>query len=221
MCIKAHCFTVKRVLAFRERFREETILTNADWITLCIFGVFALIGGLAGFGRGLKFFTGGIFGVVISVFLCYCFGGFILQLQFVQDLVAKFAGLWNGKEGFFYDFLTNIHFEIIFYYIVLFIVAQIVRKIIVIILKHAFEINFMPMKVINRVLGIALFVGMMILLALVAFQIIDWVGGTTRVQVLEAFDGSVFKLDYIFENNPLNSIIEQVQRVVETILPEG
>ncbi len=186
-------------------------MITADWITLGILVLFALIGVIAGFGGGLKFFTSGIFGIVIAVFLCYCLGGFVLEIKFVQNLLGKFAALWVDKEGFFYDFLTKIHLEIIVYYIVLFILVLIVRKIIVIILKNIFEIKVLPMKIVNRILGIALFVGMAVLLALFVLQIIRWVGGSTEADVLNFFNGSALKLDKLYLENPLNTIIEQVR----------
>lgn len=191
----------------------------ADWIAIAVIAVFVIIGLIVGFGAGLKFFTSGIFGVLISIFVCYCVGGFILDLQFVQDVLAKLSGLWADKDGAFFVILNNIHAEIIIYYIALFIVVQILRVIIVSILKNIAEIKFLPMKIINKLLGAALFAGVMFLIALFVFQIINWVGGATAEQVVEAFDGSKLKLDWLFENNPLNSIIEQVQKAVETIVP--
>lgn len=193
-------------------------MLNADWIALAVLAVFALIGAVAGFGKGLKFFTSGVFGIVISVFVCYCVGGFILELQFVKDLLSKLAALWTDKgDNFFFDFLTKIRMEIIVYYVALFLVVQIVRKILVLILKNMVEIKFLPVQIINRILGMALFVGMAVLLALLAFQIIYWVGGTTAENVLATFEGSALKLDELFLNNPLNSIIEQIKNGLASI----
>ena len=43
----------------------------ADWIAIAVVAAFILIGALVGFGKGLKFFTGGIFGIIISILVCY------------------------------------------------------------------------------------------------------------------------------------------------------
>ena len=67
-----------------------------DWIALGIIVVFAAIGALIGFGRGLKFLTGGIFGIIISVVLCYIFGSMILGVPFVNDLLTKLAESIGG-----------------------------------------------------------------------------------------------------------------------------
>jgi len=189
---------------------------TADLIAIGIVAATALLGVVLGFGKGLKFFTSGIFGIIISVFVCYSIGGMVLRLEFVQNLLNRFAELWTGadKEGFFFDFLAKIHPEIIVYYIVLFIAVQIVRIILVRILKHIAEAKLTVVKIINRVLGAALFVAMAVLITLTVFQIIHWVGGTTAEELLANLEGSVFGLDKLFTNNPLLGLVEQVQGMI-------
>lgn len=182
----------------------------ADWIAIAVIVVSAGLGALIGFGRGLKFFTSGIFGVIISVFLCYIFGGMILKLTFVQDLLGKFSALWTTKSGGFYNFLSKIRMEIIVYYIVLFIIAQILRIILVKILKHVFEAKFIVFKVINKVLGAVLFAGMIFLLGLFVFQIIHWVGGETELKLLMHFGEFKF-VGWLYVNNPLNALVGLVK----------
>lgn len=191
----------------------------ADWIAIGIVAVAALLGAIFGFGKVLKFYTSGIFGIIISVFVCYCIGGIVLQWPFVTDLLAKFAALWADKEGFWFDFLTRIHMEVIVYYIGLFIIVQITRIVIVQVLKHIVEVKNVVMKVINRVLGSILLVTMTVLFALLILQIIHWVGGATSDALLEQLRGSVFKLDVVYENNPLSAIVEWIKGF-ENILPK-
>lgn len=183
----------------------------ADWIAIAVILGLAALGALLGFGKGLKFFTSGILGLIISVFLCYCFGGLILKINFVQELLAKFAALWNTKEGFFYNLLTKIHVELIVYYIVLFLIAQLFRIVIVRILKRIVEIKFIVFKIINKVLGAVLFVGMGILLTLVIFQIFYWVQGEAG-SLFSYLEKSKF-LGGLYRNNPLASLVDYVKSV--------
>lgn len=183
----------------------------ADLVAVGVVAGFALLGVLVGFGRGLRFFTKGIFGVIISIFVCYCIGGFVMQLPFVQELLTKFAALWADKEGFFFDVLRKIRVEIIVYYIALFIVVQIIRIIIVAILKHVAEAKVLVMKVINRILGAILFVAMGVLLSLIVFQVMYWIGGDTAQQFDEMLGGSLFGLDKLFENNPLKYLVDYLK----------
>ena len=51
----------------------------ADWIAIGIVVVFIALGALIGFGSGLKFFTSGIFGIIIGVVVCALVGTVFLE----------------------------------------------------------------------------------------------------------------------------------------------
>lgn len=186
-------------------------MISADWIAIAIMLGAIALGALVGFGKGLQIFTGGPIGVIISVIVCYCFGGFFLEITFIQDLLNKLASLWTEQAGIFYDFLTKIHPEIIIYYIVLFIVVQIIRIVIVKIIAHVAETKNTVIKVINKTLGAAMFAAMAVLISLIVFQVIYWVGGETAEQFANDLAGSVFKLDELFLNNPLLQLVNMIK----------
>ena len=180
-----------------------------DWITIGFILVTVLLGVLIGFGRGLRWITKGILGIVLSIFFCYTFGGLILGIPFVAELLRKFASLWD-KSGAFYDILKAIHLEIIVYYIVLFILAQLIRRLVVLLISKIFEMDNVAMKVINRILGAILFFAVNLLLVLFVFQIVSWVGGDTAKDFEVSLRG-VFGIDRLFLKNPLNSLIELIK----------
>lgn len=179
-----------------------------DWIFLVIIILFALIGFLVGFGRGLRFFTRGFFGFLISVFVCYSLGGLIIHISFVADLLTRFRGVFVGKEAWYFKLLLAIRIDVIVYYIVLFIIVQIVRIIIVKIISRVFEINNIVLKFINRLFGIVLFLFALVVLTMIVFQVIYWIGGNTAASFTEKISGSALKIDWFYEHNPLTKIIE-------------
>jgi len=191
-------------------------MVGADWVAIVIVLGVAVLGALWGFGRGLKFFTGGIFGILISIFVCYSIGGLVLKLTFVRELLDKFTGALTDKNGFC-DFLLKIHIDIVVYYIALFIVVQLARILIVLIFKNVVEINNPVFKIINRVLGALFLLAVLVLLTLVVFQIIYWIGGSTAAGFRLKLDGSAFKLDRLFENNPLCSLPDRVKSAIAAI----
>ncbi|MDE7329585.1 MAG: hypothetical protein K2N30_00595 [Clostridia bacterium] len=156
----------------------------ADWIAIGIVVVCLAIGALIGFGKGLKFFTSGIFGIIIGVVVCALIGTVFLNVGFIGDFVAKFPWEWLG---------------IVVYYIILFIIVQLLRIIIVLILKHVMEIDNVVMKVINRTLGAVFFLAVGVLLSLLVLKIIGWVGGDTAENLYNSLVGSAFRLDKLFE----------------------
>lgn len=181
-------------------------MLTADIIALIALLVFVLLGVLLGFGRGLKFFTSGIFGFIISVFVCYLIFGLVLDLGFVKRLCDDFLA-WLEQSGSVGSFFASIHIDYVVLAIVLFIIVQIIRIFVVKLVRAVLEINNPVFRVINKVLGAAFFVLVLFAIVLVVFQIVAWIGGTTAQNFLQSLDGSLFGLDALFENNPLLSII--------------
>ncbi|MDE7453031.1 MAG: hypothetical protein K2N22_01330 [Clostridia bacterium] len=191
----------------------------ADWIAIAAVAVFIVLGALAGFGKGLKFFTSGIFGIIISIVVCYLIGGMVLKLPFVQTLLGKFIAALTDKNNFC-NFLLKIHIEIVVYYIVLLIVVSALRVLIVYLLKFILEIKAPAFKVINRILGALLFIVVLLLLTLFVFQIIYWIGGSTYDGFHQKLAGSFFRLDKLLEANPLASLPQWFKENFTTEIPK-
>ena len=186
-------------------------MCTLDWVALGVVAACLLIGALLGFGKLLAFLTNKIVGKITAVFICYTFGGMIMNIGFVQDLLVKIASLWSGSDNFFLVFLTKIHLEVIVFYIILFIVVFCIIKLLALIAKAIFEIKVLPLKIINRTGGAILLTGTGILVGLLIFQIIYWVGGETMTNFVNSLQGSVFGLDKLFFNNPLLGLVNLVQ----------
>ena len=180
-------------------------MVTADVVVIVAFIVFALTGVVVGFGRGLKFFTGGVLGLIISVIVCYLIFGFVLDISFVKELCNKFLE-WLNSKGSVGSFFADIHLDYVALAVVLFVIVQIIRIIIVKIIRRVFEIDNAAVKVLNKVFGAVLFVLVFVATMLIVFQIVAWVGSDTAENFLKNIQGSFFKLDDLYENNPLLSI---------------
>lgn len=180
-------------------------MVTADWIIIAVLVVGLGIGALLGFGKWLKFFTSGVFGILISVIICYFVGGGILQLAFVQEALSKLAALWADKGGFGYSLLTKIHLEIIIYYLVLFLIVQIIRIIIVKVLQKGFEADLKPVKVVNRILGAVFAFAILFFIMLLVLWVVAWVGGDTAASWGAYFEKSGF-VGALYRNNPIAGI---------------
>lgn len=184
----------------------------ADWIILALLLAFALLGMLLGFGKGLKIFTGGIFGIAISVFVCYAIGGLVINIGFIQDALISMRTALADKDNGFCNFLLTIHIDIIVYYVALFIIVQILRIIIVRIIASIAEINNIVLIILNKTLGVILFVGVLTLITLFVFQMIYLIsGGLESSFYTSSLAGSKLKLDWLYENNPFMTIINVIR----------
>ena len=185
-------------------------MCTADWIAIGVVAGCIFLGALLGFGKLLAFLTNKVFGKITALFICYTFGGMIMSIGFVQELLIKIASLWSGSDNFFLVFLTKIHLEVVVFYIILFIAVFWLIKLLALLAKAIFEIKVTPLKVINKVGGALLLTATGILIGLLVFQVIAWVGGETATNLLNDLDGSVFGLDKLFLNNPLLGLVNVV-----------
>lgn len=176
-------------------------MTTLDSVTLLVAIILAVFGTALGFGRTLRIFTKGIFGIIISVFLCVTFGGMIAGIPAVADWIA---GL-NGKLGDVWGFLATIRLVTVIYYILLFFVMTLLRILVVRLIGTAFAAPVLPVRILNRVLGAVLAVGGTLLFVLLVFAVLRIFGDTSFVQDLAAkMDGSFLGL--LYENNPVKFV---------------
>lgn len=174
----------------------------ADWIMLGVIVAVIVLGLIVGFSGCLKFFTSGVFGVVISVIVTYFLLGIVSSWQFVTDLFARLNATMSISEA-----AANVIDQIILA-VILFIIVQILRILAVKAVVSMFEIDNGAVKVINRVIGVVSVACIVAILGLLAFQIIYWVGGTSADQVSAALADSKFGLGWLYENNPLRSFTQ-------------
>jgi len=186
-------------------------MITADYIAIIAFLALIIIGAWVGFGRGLDLITRGFVGSAISVVACYFIYGIVLDWGFVQSLLAKFVEFMQSQQTGFCDFLLSIRIDMIVFFAVHFLLVQLVRKLAIAIIRNFFEIDLLAMRLINKVLGVALALFVALALTLIVFQLITWAGEDTVNTVAEAFKGSALGIDNLFFNNPLNSIIESIK----------
>ena len=176
-----------------------------DWLALGIILLSALIGLMLGFGKLLKWFTGGIVGIAISVVVTYFLIGIVASWPFVQALMGKLNSSMSSSSSGFVQFLARISTSKIILGIILFIIVQILRIIIVRIIKGIVEIDNPVIKVINRIGGMLFMLAVIVMLTLIVFQIVFWIGGDTASNFRNYLTGGL-KLNVLFDKNPLRYI---------------
>lgn len=187
-------------------------MITADIIAIGAFIIFTLLGSVVGFGNGLKFITRGTFGKILSVIICYFLFGIVISLPFVNDLLIKFANHLSEQNNGFLNFLLTIRIDLIVFAIVLFILVQLAKQLIVAIISSIMNAKNPVIKVINKVTGVILFLALFIILVLIIFQIVAWISGVDG-GLFGYLNGSIFGLDYVYVNNPLNALFENIRLI--------
>ncbi len=184
-------------------------MSTVDIITLAVIMITALIGAVSGFGKGLRFFSRGWLGRIVSIIICYFIFGLVLKIPFVENLLAKFVASLDETKWYL-KILKYIRIDLIVFALVLFFAVQLVKKLVVSLIERVFEINNVVMRVINKVLGVAIYLFLLLLLVLIVFQIAYYISGADGA-FYKTFQGSLFGLDKIYLDNPLNSVIESIR----------
>lgn len=182
----------------------------ADYVAIGVILLFALIGGSMGFGRFLEFLTHGITGMIISIVVCYFLFGIVLDWSFVQNLLAMFVEFLQSNDNFICNLLLQVRIDLIVFAVALFIVVQILKKIAASLVCNIFEIDFFAIRIVNKLFGIVLALAFLIALTLIGFQLVTYASSDTIGQFSGWLSGSFFKLDVLFIENPLHSILESI-----------
>ena len=168
-----------------------------------------LLGFLMGFGRVVKLITGGLVGVIFSVFVCVMFGGLIAEIPFVADLIAKGNAYFGDKA----QILAKLNFATWIYYVILFLLVQIVRIILVKCIAKMFtpkekgSAAYAVRNTVNRVLGLISLGATFVLVVFFVLAVVALFSDVPSVQtMLDEFASSdktsIFYM--LYKNNPID-----------------
>ena len=179
-------------------------MVTADVIVMIVALVSLVLGAFLGFGRSLKLFTSGIFGKIISVVVCYILFGIVLDWPFVARLLDRFNAYLVAQDNAFCRILITIRIDMVVFALALFTTVQLCRVFIVALIKNVMETDVVALKVINKFFGCIFFTAMIAGLVLIAMQIAYYINPDLGASL----QGSFFRLDKLFYDNPLFAIIE-------------
>lgn len=183
-----------------------------DWIFLGILLIVFILGAILGFGKVVSMFVlNKIVRIIVAVFVCYTYGSMILGIPAISQLLTDVAANWSHIT-----FLTKIHLDLIIYYVALFLITMIIVSILAKLVRGMSESKFLPIKILNKVGGAALFCVFAVGLMLLVFYIITWIGGETaenfRMALMENGEKILLPL---FEKNPMTELINYVMPAIE------
>lgn len=168
-----------------------------DWIFLGIIIGGLVLGALFGFGGIFKFFTSGIFGIIISIVVCVFIGTSFYGT--CEPFLNKIQEAILLNENWFCRFLGKLNVQVILYYVLLFLVVWLLRFLIVRIVKSITKSENKAVKVVNKIMGAVFFLTILLLILFFVFFLIGWVGGPTADNFSEYLAGGALRLDRLFE----------------------
>lgn len=181
-----------------------------DGITLAVILITTVIGVLAGFGNGLKFFSHGWMGRIVSIVICYFIFGLVLKIPFVEEAMAKFVAKLDENKWYL-KVLKYVRIDLIAFAVILYFVVQIAKRLLLGIIEKIFEANVWLMRILNKFLGAAIYLFILLLVTLIVFQIAYYIKGTDGA-IYAKIQGSLFGLDKLYLDNPLNAVIDSIRQ---------
>ena len=178
-----------------------------DIIAIILFVLMGYVGYKKGFGKALTSVSNGIIGKIATFIVFYFTFGVVLTFPFVKDFLALIVSEVDKLNNGFLSFIVlTIRLDLIVFAIIFFFVIVLLRKLVVRLVCKIFTTKKKPIIVLNKILGVILAVCYLAVLCLIVMQILYWITGANGA-VYNFLKGSFLSLDWLFLNNPVNSII--------------
>ena len=168
-----------------------------DWIFLGIILGGLVLGALFGFGGIFKFFTTGVFGIIISIAVCVFIGTAFYGT--CEPLLDKLRDAIVANENWFCQFLGKLNVQVILYYIIMFVIVWLLRFIMVKVIGAVTKSENKVIKIMNRIFGSLFLLLVLLLIFFFVLFVIGWVGGPTADNFSEYLAGGALRLDRLFE----------------------
>ena len=178
---------------------------------LVIIALAIAVGFFGGLGKVLTIVSKGIFGKIMTIVICYCVFGLVLDISSVKETLNDFVSSLKYNPNFFKDILLFLRVEMIAFVIGLYFFVRISLKLLARLVDICMSSDNKVLMIINKTLGIIFAVFFVFLFTLIVFQVTYWISGPSGA-IYEAVKGSFLGLDYLYLNNPLQSIIHHFIR---------
>ena len=182
-------------------------MLTVDIVIILLAAAAFIFGFFAGFGKILEMIVDGIIGKIAAIFIAYFSFGVVLDLGFVRTLMNEFINFLDEKN---WKILLVFRVDLILLAVVLYFVVRLVQKLLTSIIVSVAEADAGIIRFVNKTFGVVLAVGLLALIVLTVFQIIAFVNGIDGT-AFTALNDSKIGLDYLFEHNPLNALIETLK----------
>ena len=178
-------------------------------VLIIFYVIFALIiGMLAGYSRLIKFIGKGITGFIFKLLISYGLAGVLLKIEPIGNFAADIRGKLVGGNGFL-QFLAKIRIDLIAIIIVMFIVVTLIMLLLRGIGKSFENGKYGKITPVNRVFGMILSVAFFGFLLVLFFHVSALIEASTGSEFIVSkllHAGSMFKMDELYLQNPINTL---------------
>ena len=176
-----------------------------DYIVLGILIISILIGLIFGLSKRIRKSSFGIVSILLALITTYSIVCVLLTIPQFKSFLDRINIRMLEVNNPFLDFLVTIKINLIVLMFVVLIIVLLVKRFVLNRISDLLELDNKFSKILNRVLGVIYSVVLSAAVVLIVFQIVFLVKGTSGT-IYDSIQGSVFKMDYVYENNPIVNV---------------
>ena len=181
------------------------IMKVIDYIVLGILIISILIGLIFGLSKRIRKSSFGIVSILFALITTYSIVCVLLTIPQFKSFLDRINIRMLEVNNPFLDFLVNIKINLIVLMFVVLIIVLLVKHFVLNRISDLLELDNKFSKILNRVFGVIYSVVLSAAVVLIVFQIVFLVKGTSGT-IYDSIQGSVFKMDYVYENNPIVNV---------------
>lgn len=178
-------------------------MITADIIFLIAMLIALALGAFLGFGKVFCIILKGKLGFVLALYIAYLLTNVLYNIPFIHDFGVSIVNGLTDNSNFFTNILLFIRIDFIIIFLIVAVICVILKLIFAKTIQAVFEMDNKVMKVINRVTGSLTMFAYAFTLTLIVFQIIYVANGGVEGSYYQSLNGSFFRLNELFANNPL------------------
>jgi len=194
-----------------------------DYIVIGLVVLSIVLGMVFGLSKRIRKSPFGLVSIILTIITSFAILSFVISISQVNELLKTITSSMLLKDNWFLTFLVKIRFEIILLIILVSILVLVLKYFVCKKIADILEYDNKISLVLNKILGVVYMVAVFGFLFLITIEIIYLSSGTDG-WAYNAFKGSLLKIDYLYENNPIVSLFKYLKSSYDnavTVLEAG
>lgn len=187
-----------------------------DFIVIGLIIISIILGIVFGISKRLKK-SFGVLSWILSLITALTILSFVLSFAGIKDLLTNITSTMLEKDNWFLTFLVRIRIEIIVLLFIIFVIIILIKFVLCKSIANILECDNKISKIFNKSLGVIYMLVVVSVMFLIVLEIIYLSNGLDG-WAFNSFKGSILKIDYLYENNPIVGIFRYFKNSYDKVV---
>lgn len=181
-----------------------------DYIVIGIALLSIIIGVVFGASKRIRKSPSGIISFLLTLIAAFTVLTLVLNIPNVKEWLKNLTDNMLEADNWFLTFLVNIRIEIIVLGIIITVIIMVIKFKVCDLIADYLELDNILSVLLNKTLGVVLSLATTAVLFLITLEIIYFINGNSGWGY-DTVNGSVLKIDYLYENNPIIGVYNYIK----------